>query len=388
MTDAARRYYRSGNVLWVINVAWGLAVPALFLFTGLSARLRAWAVRVGRRWFFAVGCYLVAFALISSVLDLPLVFYQEYVRAHAYGLSNQTLSKWAGDAVTSLMIGLGVLVLVGWVPFLVLRTSPRRWWLYTSLLMVPFLFLILFVTPLWIDPLFNDFGPMKDRALEQKILALADRAGIEGGDVFEVDKTVDTKTVNAYVTGVLGTKRIVLWDTIIATLDEDELLFVMGHEMGHYVLGHVTTSFWFLSAGALVALYAVHRTAGWLIARHRARFGFDDLADVASLPLILLVANLVSLVALPAGLAFSRHQEHEADRFGLEITQRNRPAATAFVKLQTENLQNPRPGLLFKLWRATHPPVGERIDFCNSYRPWTTGAPLRYGHYFRDEHRP
>jgi Zn-dependent protease with chaperone function len=133
--------------------------------------------------------------------------------------------------------------------------SPRRWWLWTGLAAVPFIVLMLLIAPIWIDPLFNKFGPMKDEALEAQILALADRAGIAGSRVFEVDKSVDTKAVNAYVTGVGQTKRIVLWDTIIAKLERRELLFVMGHEMGHYVLGHVPETIAFLSLVILATFY-------------------------------------------------------------------------------------------------------------------------------------
>ena len=94
------------------------------------------------------------------------------------------------------------------------------------------------------------------------------------------------------------------------------------------------------------------------------------------------------VLVTPVGLAYSRYQEHEADRFGLEITRRSRPAAMAFVKLQQENLGNPRPGLLYKLWRSSHPPIGERIDFCNSYRPWAKGSPLTYAEYFKTSTPP
>lgn len=105
-------------------------------------------------------------------------------------------------------------------------------------------------------------------------------------------------------------------------------------------------------------------------------------------PLIILLLNIAMLLVTPVGLAYSRYQEHEADRFGLEITRRNRPAAMAFVKLPQEKLGNPRPGLLYKLWRSSHPPLGERIDFCNSCRPWERGAPLTYGEYFKTPQPP
>ena len=124
-------------------------------------------------------------------------------------------------------------------------------------------------------------------------------------------------------------------------------------------------------------------TAGGIIRRWQARLGFSELADVASLPLILLLTSQFSLVVTPVMMAHSRWQERQSDRFGLEITRDNHAAATAFVKLQTENLGNPRPGWLYKLWRSSHPPIGERIDFCNSYRPWERGDPLTYGDRFR-----
>jgi Zn-dependent protease with chaperone function len=224
---------------------------------------------------------------------------------------------------------------------------------------------------------------MRDKALEARILALADRAGIEGGRVFEVDKSVDTKTLNAYVAGLWQTKRIVLWDTAIARMDDRELLFVMGHEMGHYVLGHVWQMVGLSSVLILVLLYAAYKTMGAIVARWAHRFGFSDIADVASLPLLLLVTSVFSLAIAPVQLALARHLEHEADRFGLEITQTNHSAGTAFVKLQEDALGNPWPGTLFKLWRASHPPLGERIEFSNDYHPWREGAPLRYADRFK-----
>jgi len=383
-TEQALRYYQSGNVLWALDLALGFLIPIAFVFTGFSARLRDLAHRVGRNWFFTLVVYFVFFALINFVIGLPWSYYTEFVRQHDYGLSNQTLGKWFSDSMKGLLVGLVMGSLFLWVPFLLLKKSPRRWWLFTSLLAVPFLFLMIVVAPIWIDPLFNDFGPMKDKGLEQQILSLADRAGIEGSRVFEVNKSVDTKAVNAYVTGFFGTKRIVLWDTIIAKLTTPELLGVMGHEMGHYVLGHVPKTVAFFAVLILATLYLAHRTAGFFFSRYSRRMGFDSLADVAALPLLLLLTNLFSFLASPIALAYSRDHEHEADRFALEITRDNHAFGTAFVKLQTENLGNPRPGLLYVLWRASHPPIGERIDFCNAYKPWEKGEPLRYEGLFKE----
>jgi len=378
----AMRYYRTGNVLWLIATLWSLAVPALLLryLTGVWTDDKAKKPATST---IQSAARPVPGGVQIIFLDLPLAWYAGFVREHAYGLSEQTAAKWWSDELKGLALGCVFTALILWFPYLLLRKSPRRWWLYTGLASVPLLVLLLFVTPLWIEPLFNHFGPMKDKALEADILSLAGRAGIAGSRVYEVDKSVDTKTVNAYVTGFGGSKRIVLWDTTLAKLDRPEVLLVMGHEMGHYVLGHVPVLIAVGSLLVLCGLWVVHRTAHGLIARFAGRFGFRELADVASVPLMSLLFSLVALLLTPAILGVTRHTEHEADRFGLEITSDNHHCATAFVKLQQENLDNPRPGWLYKLWRSSHPPLGERIDFCNDYRPWERGEPLEYGDLIR-----
>jgi len=225
---------------------------------------------------------------------------------------------------------------------------------------------------------------LKAKHLEARILELADRAGIEGGRVFEVDKSRDTKTVNAYVTGLFGTKRIVLWDTLLAQRTEKEVLAVMGHEMGHYVLNHVLLGVFLATCGAVGVLFMVDRLGRLVIGRFHVRFGFDRLSDVASVPLFIFLLSLLNLVGSPLHLAISRAMEHEADRFALEITRANHSAGSAFARIQRENLGNPRPGGFSVLFRSSHPPLGERIDFCNSYHPWTNGFPGRYERLFRD----
>ena len=382
-SEKAMERYRTGNVLWCFRVALAICVPSVFLFTGFSAKIRDFAMRVGRRWFFGLNIYFISFTLIVFLFYLPLDFYQGFIRPHSYGLSNQTALKWWRDTSISLAIELAGGCLLLWIPYLLINRSPRRWWIYTSILLVPFIFATVLIWPVWIEPLFNRFGELQDKPLEAKILALADRAGIKGSRVFEVAKSEDTKTLNAYVTGFLGTKRIVLWDTTLEKLDEREVLAIMGHEMGHYVLGHVVQGILLSTVGIFVMLFLVHHFSACLIRRFKGRFGFDRLADFASYPLLLLLIELCNLTGSPVALAVSRHIEHEADRFGLEITRDNHAAATAFVKMQYTNLSNPRPGMLFMIFRSSHPPIGERIDFCNEYRPWEKGEPLKYEHLIR-----
>ncbi len=277
-TEKALDYYRSGNVLWVVQALWGLLVPAALLFTGFSARLRTLAQRVGRKWLFVVVVYSVLFLVISFLLDLPLAYYSEFVRQHAYGLSNQTLGKWAGDAVKSLLVSLVVMSIVIPVMYLFLKKSPRRWWLWTSLAAVPFIVLMLLVSPIWIDPLFNKFGPMKDKALETRDPRARRPRGHRG------QPRLRGRQERRHQGG-------------------QRLRHGLRPEQAHRALGHdhrqaraprsCSSSWgtrWATTCSAtcpsrspssrsliLATLYAAHRTAGGVMRRWRARIGFSEL---------------------------------------------------------------------------------------------------------------
>ena len=380
----AVQYHRTSHLVWAGATALELLVPAALLFTGLSAHVRDLAGRVARgRWFPTVAVYGAAYILIQAIVFLPFAWYAGFVRQQAYGLSTETAGEWLADWGKGTAITVLIAALVLWIPYRLLRASPGRWWLWTGLLTAPLTVLAMIVAPLWIAPLFDEYGPMRDRALEARIHQLAARAGIPDSRIYEVRKSDETRQVNAYVTGFGGTKRIVLWDTLVDRLEPGEVLFVMGHEIGHYVLRHTLTVILGATLLATLSLLVVHRVAGRLIARFHQRFGFDRLDDVASLPLLALVGGLVMLATMPAALAVSRWQEREADRFGLEMTGDNQAAARAFVRLHDENLAVPRTGLLYRLWRGSHPDLADRIEFSNRYRPWSRGDPLRYGDRFR-----
>lgn len=402
-SSEAIRYHLEGRWLWAISQFWGLALPAVVLASGLSARLRDLSriaaarlvltksrdhepsrPRILASWLIESGVYGVLFLVLIAVVSLPLAYFGGFVRSHAYGLSNQSFTRWLSVWAVNLGVSLVLSIPAIWAVYGLISRSPRWWWLAVGLLTIPVGLGTAMLKPVWIDPLTNDYGPMPDAELEAKILALANRAGVDGSRVYEVDKSRDTKAVNAYVTGFLGTKRIVLWDTLTAKLDDDQVLAVMAHEIGHYVLGHVVKGLLVSSSLTILGLFLVHRLALRALRGFGGRIGVDRLSDVASLPMILLLGRLVALGLFPVGYAYSRHIEHQADRFAIELTRDNRAAATAFVTLQRENLSHPRPGWLDVAMRSTHPSLGARIDFCNSYRPWEEGLPLRYGHLFRE----
>lgn len=394
----AVRYHRTGQYLWAFGRFWGLAVPLGLLVTGASGRLRdravgvaGWllnvgvvparwrepAARSGAVWFVTVGLYVVLFLAVVYLVDFPLRYYAGFVRQHEYGLSRQSFGRWFGNSLKGLGVDMVGGACFAWVPFLLIRKAPRTWWLIVSALFVPFLGFVTLVMPVWVEPLFNDYGRLQDPALERKILDLAGRAGIAGGRVFEVNKSVDTRTANAYVTGLFGTKRIVLWDNLLRDFDEREVLAVMAHEMGHYALDHVAWSIVLSATVVLAGLFWTDRVGRRLLARFGARLGVASLADVAAAPLLLVLLGLSSTALAPVVLAYSRYHEHEADRFALDLTHLNRSTARAFADLQRENLGVPRQTLVDKLWRSTHPSAAERIEFCNTYRPWEPARPVQ-----------
>ncbi|MBS3903860.1 MAG: M48 family metallopeptidase [Simkania sp.] len=384
-TEQAMRYYNSGNILWVVQQIWSLGVPLLFLVNGFTGKLATFSENLGKKRYFTIVIYLILFIAIYTLLNLPLDFYSSYIREHAYGLSTQTLGRWFDQYAKETLVTLVSSIVFVWIFYALLKKSPHRWWFYSSLVSTGIIFIMAFIQPIWIDPLFNQFGPMKNKQLEQKILGLASKAGIEHGRVFEVDKSQDTKTLNAYVVGFGSTNRIVLWDTTIKQMTPDEILFVMGHEMGHYILHHVWQLIICFAVLSYLIFYLVYRVSNVWLRRYQKQLGFKYLYSIASVPLLLFLANAFMFLATPIINDISRRMEHEADRFGLEITQNNQAAAEAFIALQHQNLANPSPGIFYTLWRGTHPSLRERIEFCNSYCPWKEGQHLKYAKYFKTD---
>ena len=238
-SEQAVRFYEGGLFWWSVTVVWSWGVPILVLFSGLSGRLGRITERFGKKQVFVTILFVVGYFLFRFALYLPLHYWTGFVRMHEYGLSNQTLGRWLHTRIVDAAVWTAIYAAVFVVLRSLLRWSPRRWWVYSSIFVTSVVFFYVLIRPVWVDPLTNKFGAMQDKKLEADILALAERAGIEGSRVFEVDMSRDTKETNAYVAGLGGTKRIVFWDTLLTQLNREEALFIMAHEMGHYVLNHV-----------------------------------------------------------------------------------------------------------------------------------------------------
>jgi Zn-dependent protease with chaperone function len=289
---------------------------------------------------------------------------------HHFGISNQTIGKWFKDyGISTLLMLIGGVSFI-WIFYLFLEKSPKRWWFYSSLTAIAITFFITFISPLWVDPLFNKIGPMKDKALEKELLALAEKAHVHNKTIYEIEKSADTKRSNAYVTGLFGSERIVIWDTLIAKNSKKELTFTMAHELGHYVLNH---NWWFMlyfSLITFVVFYLTYLSSISILKKFHMKLGFNNLYNIASFPLFLILINFFTLLASPIFNDISREMEKDADRFGLNLTKDNQAAAELFANFATNDLANPDPGPIYTFWRGTHPSLKERIEFCNTYCPW------------------
>jgi Zn-dependent protease with chaperone function len=192
-----------------------------------------------------------------------------------------------------------------------------------------------------------------------------------------------TNAINAYVTGVGASKRVVIWDTTLRKTTPDEALFILGHELGHYVLGHVTKGFLFFSFGLLLALYVMFRTLHFALQHWAPDWKIYGPEDLASLVVLLLIFQILSFISAPIANGFSRMQEHAADVYGLEVTHGIIPnsaevAAHAFQVLGEIDLSDPNPSPLITFWLYSHPPVADRLIFAHTYDPWSKGEPPRY----------
>jgi Zn-dependent protease with chaperone function len=337
----------------VIAVLWSV----LALFAG---RYRGFALKV---------FYILIFSLALGLIDLPLSYYRNFVVEHHFGLSTQTFGDWLADSLKSgYMATLFMMVLI---PFAYWGITKRAkdWWLWIGVVAIPVMILVIVVVPVFVSPMFNKFEPLKDEALAQRILGMAQQAGIEGGRVYQVDMSEETQKVNAYVTGLFGSKRIVLWDTMIKKFTPDEVAFVMAHEMGHYVLNHIWIGIGLFSVIFLILLFIIHKSIGWIIGHYGDRFGFASVSDIASLPLLILMLSLLMFLLDPLTNGFSRKIERDSDKFALNLTKDGASGVAAFVKLANENLSNPKPSAFMEFWLYDHPPLLKRIDFCKSYVP-------------------
>ena len=384
--EKAVAYSRAGYALYFLSYILGGIFLFLILRLGIAARLRDIAESASQiRWVQGV-VFVPSLLLLVDVLDLPVRLYWHQLSLH-YDQSVQGWGSWFWDWTKEEIVGIVIGIVLVLILFAVMRYSPRRWWLLSWL---PLVFVLLVLTVIWpvvIEPLFNKFEPLSNQhpGLVASIEKLTKRAGVPVPPerMFLELASKKTNAINAYVTGIGASKRVVVWDTLIQKTSSDETLFVVGHELGHYALGHVVKGFLAGAAALLVALYLLFRGLYWALDRWDHEWKISGAEDWASLAVLLLLLQVLLFFSSPPINWFSRAQEHAADVYGLEVTHGlipNSPevAAHAFQALGELDLSDPNPPPFITFWLYSHPPVAERLVFAHTYDPWSKGQKPKY----------
>jgi STE24 endopeptidase len=338
--------------------------------SGVQRRAEALTRRANLR---VMAC-VVIFSATLWILSLPLAIVSGFLREKRYGFMNQGFDGWMGDRGKQFLVSLLVRLLLVPLLYLLMRRIGRGWWLPGAALTIACTVFGIVVTPVFVDPLFNTFTPLRDQALKQEILDMAHREGIPAHEVYEMNASRQSGHNNAYVTGLFGTQRIVLYDTLLKRFAPREIRSVMGHEMGHYVLRHIWKTVGFLTPLILLGFLLVDRAARRLIAAH-PRWDIRRIEDPASLPVVALLAFLYLLAVGPAVATYSRHQEAAADRFGLELTRDPEAAASSVIKFGRYDLSEYEAHPLIEFLLFSHPSVNNRVRAAQAWAHAHPGSP-------------
>ncbi len=353
-------YAQGGYWLLLLNLAWVLAITGVAMGFGLSARLRGWAEERTHSRTYQVMLYAAIAVTIVMLLTLPLALYESHLREQSHGLSRQSLTAWLGDfgIVWLLMLAVGVICLP--IFYAMIRAARETWWLWGGALAILFLMVKLSVWPIFIAPLFNDHAPLADGPLKTRIESLAAANDVPMADIYVTDTSRRTNRITADVTGFLGTTRITLSDNLLERGSQDEVLAVLGHEIGHYVMGHTARAV--LMQGLLILL-GFGFTA-WAFTIGADLFGgmwqVRRVEDVAGLPALVALLSLFAVLVMPLSNAISRSAEKQADLYGLNAARR--PDALATLLLKQALTRKLEPGSIEKTLLHGHPSVSNRIE--------------------------
>jgi STE24 endopeptidase len=372
---------RIRHTLHFLGAFWGLGVLWLLLATRCAARLEDYtATLVKQRWL--QGIFFFAALLVGlSLADLPLSLYAHWVSLR-YGLSVQGWIGWLGDVGKSLglsvLIGPPILLLFNWV----VRVSPRRSWLWAWLITLPLMVLGDYGEPL-VEPIFNRFELLSahhpDLVAQLEKVAARTGTNIPPERIYLMKASVKTNTLNAYVSGIGATKRIVVWDTTAGRIPNDEILFIFGHESGHYVLHHLPKGLVCAAVYLFCAYWICLRFAARLARRYGERWQIEALGSRAGFVVLLFTISVTQFLLEPVSNAMSRHFEHEADVYGQEamhgiVPDPQKSAVAAFNDLGAASLDDPNPNPLIEFWTYGHPSTQRRAEFAAHFDPWSGGG--------------
>jgi STE24 endopeptidase len=343
----------------------GLLVAGLFGLTRAGAVIaRSVARPLGGGWAWQVVLGSVALVLLGQLATLPLAAYGEVVR-HRYGLSTRGWGLFARDVATSTAISAGLTAVTLLVVVALARRAPRTWWAWAAAAAAALVVVGSFLYPLVIEPAFNRFASMPASPLRTDLLALAERNGTPVEDVLVADASRRTTALNAYVSGFGSTRRIVVYDTVLAQLPDDEVESIAAHELGHVSADDVLTGTLIGALGAAAGVALLGWLLSWTPLLRRA--GADGPGDPRAIGLVLFLVAVGTLLSTPVQDAVSRRIEARADLHALDLTQDPGAFADVQRRLGVANLSDPDPPALWQWFFGTHPTTAQRVAFAGDW---------------------
>ena len=314
-------------------------------------------------------CFFL-FMIISSVpgeiLSIPFSLYREFVVEKRFGFSKMTFKLWTIDYLKEGILSIILSALLTIVASIFFVKCPSSWWFILAAVLICFTFIMQIIYPKFIAPLFNKFSPLEEGELKEKLSVLLQKTGFVSDGIFIMDASKRSGHSNAYFTGFGKSKRIVLFDTLTKTLTADELVAVLGHELGHFKLKHILKRLIFTIPLEFVLLFALYKLAQFTDLY--TGFGFANITaqNVSSVQFIglflaILIYGSISEIISPITNIFSRKDEYEADKFSVEHCNNKEDLISALIKLNSDNLSELLPPKLYVFWNFSHPTLIERI---------------------------
>jgi STE24 endopeptidase len=354
-----RDYTMAGSRLELITSFFGMLVVVVFLFGGLLDSYNNWVFGLNLRQEFAAVLFFLLLSYGNTLINLPFSLYSTFRIEKKYGFNRQTIGLFVVDTLKGLLLSTVLNGLLLWGAFWLVGRFPENWWLLTWLLFLVFSVFMMYLAPYVIEPLFNKFSPIEDEQLEEGIRALLAKAGVKVSKVFTMDASKRSTHSNAYFSGIGHVKRIVLYDTLLASNTPDEVLFILAHEAGHWKKKHIVKRLVVIEGLALVGIYLFFlMVKGDGLAEI---FGLAQATIYAKLLLAGFVAGLVAFPFQPLMSCWSRVHEREADDFALALTNNPQAMASSLVKLGKDNLANLHPHPLYAGFYYSHPPLPQRV---------------------------
>jgi STE24 endopeptidase len=363
----ARAYERGSLVLRIAGLAIGALSLVIFLFSGLSVRLRDTVQEISGNDWVQVALFGAAAITAWSVLTLPWDYITGFRREHRYGLSNQTFRAWLVDQAKGLLVGLVIGVILLELIYWLLRTTGDWWWLWTAVAIAALSILFTGLGPVLFIPIFYKLKRIEDPDLTARLTRIAEREGAGVVGVYRMDMSSKTRRANAMVAGLGRTQRIILGDTLMDGFTPEEIEVVVAHEVAHYKHKDLWKGIAVSAVLSLVGLFVASRVLDALADRGP----LNGPADLAALPVLLLSLGVYGLITMPLGATYSRWRESLADRAALRATGLAGPFADAMRRLASLNLANPDPHPLVEAVLYSHPSIRHRIAMADG---WTLTA--------------